>query len=108
MFCKVSPTPLTFQLTGGCILYVMDTTDDKTAFKISELAKRLGLNVRTLRCYESIGFLRNPPRSEEGYRIYTASDEERLCFVLRAKRVGFSLVEIREIIRLSQHGKACD
>lgn len=86
----------------------MENTDDKTTYKIGELAKRLGLNVRTLRYYESIGLLRNPTRTEGGYRLYTSYDEERLRFVLQAKRVGFSLEEIQEIIRLGRHGKACD
>jgi DNA-binding transcriptional MerR regulator/glutaredoxin len=86
----------------------MGKSDDTTTFTIGELARRFSLNVRTLRYYESVELLSTPARSAGGYRLYTAADEERLRFVLQAKRVGFSLDEIREIIRLGQHGKACD
>lgn len=75
--------------------------------KIGQLAKRLGLNVRTLRYYESIGLLPSPTRTEGGFRLYTEEDEQNLRFVLQAKSAGFSLEEIREIIRLSRDGSAC-
>ena len=86
----------------------MGNTGEKPVFKIGELAQRLGLNVRTLRFYESIGILAKPARSAGGYRLYTPSDEARLRFVQQAKRVGFTLEEIQEVIRLGQHGRACD
>ena len=86
----------------------MEDTSAKPVFKIGELAQRLGLNVRTLRYYESIGLLAKPARSAGGYRLYAATDEARLRFVQQAKRVGFTLEEIQEIIRLGQHGRACD
>ena len=87
---------------------MMGNTSEKPVFKIGELAKRLGLNVRTLRFYESIGLLAKPARSAGGYRLYTPSDEARLRFVQQAKRVGFTLEEIQEVIRLGKHGRACD
>src|SRR5947209_12107305 len=73
----------------------MGKSDDTITFRIGELARRLGLNVRTLRYYESIGLLSRPARSGAGYRLYTSADEERLSFVLQAKRVGFSLSPTR-------------
>ena len=76
--------------------------------KIGELAQRLGLNVRTIRYYEAIGLLPAPARTEGGYRLYSPADERRLRFVLQAKRVGFSLEEIQRILRLGEHGSACD
>jgi DNA-binding transcriptional MerR regulator len=75
--------------------------------KIGELAKRLGLNVRTLRYYEAIGILPAPPRTEGGYRLYSECDEMLLRFVLQAKEVGFSLEEIRQILDLRRHGSPC-
>lgn len=75
--------------------------------KIGDLAKRFGLNVRTLRYYEAIGLLPEPARTESGYRLYSAEDARRLQFVLQAKRVGFSLEEIRRIVQLGRHGAAC-
>ena len=77
------------------------------AFKIGELAKRFGVNVRTLRYYEEIGLL-PAARLESGYRAYSEADAQRLRFVLKAKRAGFSLEEIHTILRLGRHGKACD
>ena len=87
---------------------MMGEKSEKPVFKIGDLAQKLGLNVRTLRFYESIGLLAKPARSAGGYRLYTLSDEARLRFVQQAKRVGFTLEEIQEIIRLGRHGRACD
>jgi len=84
-----------------------ETTGDRR-LKIGELASRLGLNVRTLRYYESIGLLPEPDRTQGGYRLYTEDDEQLLRFVLQAKSAGFSLDEIQRIVRLGQHGRACD
>jgi DNA-binding transcriptional MerR regulator len=75
--------------------------------KIGELARRLGLNTRTLRYYESIGLLPPSSRTESGYRLYSEADERRLRFVLQAKQVGFSLEEIQRILELGRHGSAC-
>src|SRR5690242_21379847 len=78
-----------------------------SVFKIGELAKRFGVNVRTLRCYEEIGLL-PAARLESGYRAYSEEDAQRLRFVLKAKWAGFRLEEIHTILRLGRHGKACD
>jgi DNA-binding transcriptional MerR regulator/glutaredoxin len=81
---------------------------DQPSRKIGELAQRLGLNVRTLRYYEKIGLLPPPTRTESGYRLYSEADERLLRFVLQAKRMGFTLEEIRQIMRRSRHGSVCD
>lgn len=81
---------------------------DMSTLKIGQLARRLGLNVRTLRYYESIGLLPPPTRTEAGYRLYSEEDERRLRFVLQAKQVGLSLEEIGQILQLRRHGSACD
>src|SRR5438128_2132952 len=75
---------------------------DPRLLKIGDLAKRFGLNVRTLRYYEAIGLLPAPARTESGYRLYSEEDARRLGFVLQAKRVGFSLEEIRRIVQLGR------
>jgi DNA-binding transcriptional MerR regulator len=75
--------------------------------KIGELARRLELNVRTLRYYEQIGLLPPPERTEGGYRLYGREHEALLRFVLRAKRIGFTLAEIREMVRRSRQGAPC-
>src|SRR3989442_1666569 len=75
--------------------------------RIGQLARRLGLNVRTLRFYEGIGLLSPPTRTDSGYRLYSAADERQLRFVLQAKRVGLSLEVIRRILELGRQKSAC-
>jgi len=74
--------------------------------QIGELARRLGLNPRTIRYYEGVGLLPEPRRSEAGYRLYGEEDERRLRFISSARRVGFPLGEIKEILALRDGGKA--
>jgi MerR family mercuric resistance operon transcriptional regulator len=66
----------------------------------AELARRTGSNLETVRYYEKVGLLPEPPRSASGYRTYDTTHERRLRFVLRARELGFSLDEIRTLLRL--------
>jgi MerR family mercuric resistance operon transcriptional regulator len=66
----------------------------------AELARRAGCNLETIRYYEKAGLLPEPPRTQSGYRSYDATHERRLKFVLRARELGFSLDEIRALLRL--------
>jgi DNA-binding transcriptional MerR regulator len=69
---------------------------NEPAYTIGDLAKKFGVSLRTLRFYESSGLLtpdRNGPR-----RIYARKDAERLAVILKAKRLGFTLSEAREMI----------
>jgi MerR family mercuric resistance operon transcriptional regulator len=66
----------------------------------AELARRTGSNLETVRYYETVGLLPEPPRTASGYRSYDSTHERRLGFVLRARELGFSLDEIRELLRL--------
>ena len=66
----------------------------------AELAERTGCNLETVRYYEKVGLLPEPPRTASGYRSYDTTHERRLRFVLRARELGFSLDEIRELLRL--------
>lgn len=68
---------------------------------IGKLAKAAGVPTDTVRFYERARLLRLPPRSASGYRRYAAADVERLAFIRRAKSIGFSLEEIRELLRLN-------
>ncbi len=68
--------------------------------KIGELAKATNLSTKTIRFYESEGLIPDPPRTNSGYRTYVDSDVARLEFILKAKRLGLSLDEIRGILRL--------
>ena len=69
--------------------------------KIGEFARRVGIPIDTVRYYERNGLLPPPARRASGYRDYHDSDIARLNFVLRAKALGFTLVEIRELLQLS-------
>ena len=72
--------------------------------QIGELAKRSAVTVQTVRFYERLRLLPEPQRKDSGYRVYSESDLKRLRFVRQAKSLGFSLNEIREILRMRERG----
>jgi DNA-binding transcriptional MerR regulator len=76
--------------------------------RIGQLARRFGLNIRTLRYYEAIGLLAPSARGENGYRLYTEVEAERLHFILHAKQLGFSLKQIQYILTLAQRDQPYD
>lgn len=67
---------------------------------IGEVAKRAGLNSRTIRFYESIGLISPPDRARSGYRDYAEKDVHQLRFVASARALGFSVEEIRQLLAL--------
>ena len=69
--------------------------------KIGELARQADVAIDTVRYYERQGLLPAPERTQSGYRTYVAEDVARLRFVRRAKTLGFTLDEIRELLALS-------
>jgi len=71
--------------------------------KIGLLAKRCQVSVETLRFYESQGLLTAKSRTGSGYRLYGKDDEQKLHFILHAKKVGFSLQEIKQLLSLRAH-----
>ena len=80
-----------------------------TAMKIGEIAKRSGIGIETIRYYEREGLLPEPERRPSGYRQYDESTVERLEYIRRAKELGFTLAEIRELLELSFAAHAgCD
>ena len=68
--------------------------------RIGELARQTETNNETLRFYESKGLLAEPRRSDAGYRLYSLEDLERVRFIVRARRMGFSLKDISELLSL--------
>ncbi len=70
----------------------------KAGLTIGELAGELQLNPKTIRYYEEVGLLPEPRRNESGYRLYSPHEIERLRLVKRAKLLGLSLLEIKEIV----------
>jgi len=71
--------------------------------KIGQLAREAGVPIDTVRYYERHGLLPEPARQASGYRAYQVKDVQRLRFVRRAKVLGFTLVEIAELLSLSDH-----
>lgn len=72
--------------------------------KRGELARRTGCNLETVRYYEKIGLLTEPPRTANGYRIYDDSHVSRLHFILRGRELGFAIEEIRGLLDLVDGG----
>ena len=71
---------------------------------VKQVADRVGMPSRTIRYYDRIGLVRADDRSDAGYRIYGVEEEGRLLFVQRAKRLGFSLDEIRSLLAAAESG----
>ena len=65
---------------------------------IGRLADEVGVSIDTVRFYEKRGLLPEPARTAGGYRAYSPDDTWRLRFILRAKELGFTLREIRELL----------
>lgn len=68
---------------------------------IGALAKRVGVAIDTIRYYEREGLLPEPVRRPSGYRTYNESSIAQLRFIRRAKGLGFTLEEIRDLLALS-------
>jgi len=65
-----------------------------------DLARATGCNIETIRYYEKTGLLPDPPRTDAGYRVYSAAHVKRLRFILRARELGFSMEDIRGLMGL--------
>ncbi len=65
---------------------------------IGKVADQTGCHIETIRYYEKEGLLPPPDRSQGGNRLYTASLIERLVFIRRSRELGFSMIEIRELL----------
>lgn len=77
----------------------MDTTS--SSLTIGAVAKRVGVAIDTIRFYEREGLLPEPLRRASGYRSYGEGTIAQLRFIRRAKHLGFTLEEIRELLALS-------
>jgi MerR family mercuric resistance operon transcriptional regulator len=72
----------------------------KPSYSRGSLAKLSGVNSETIRYYETIDLMPDPPRSEHGHRIYDDSHLKRLSFVRRTRELGFTLKEVRALLEL--------
>lgn len=73
--------------------------------KVGELAAQAGVTAKTVRYYESIGLMPEPPRTPSGYRIYDDAAVDRLAFVRDAQATGLSLDEISSVLELKEAGQ---
>ena len=80
--------------------------DHATASELrrSDLARVTGCNLETIRYYESVGLMPDPPRTSSGHRRYGTAHVERLSFVMRARDLGFTMDEIRDLLGLVDRG----
>ncbi len=76
----------------------MPIDDQARLYSVTELGSELGVSARTIRFYEDKALI--APRRAGGARVYTARDRARMILILRGKRLGFSLREIKEYLDL--------
>jgi MerR family transcriptional regulator, mercuric resistance operon regulatory protein len=70
----------------------------------SDLARATGCNLETIRYYENIGVMPDPPRTAKGHRSYDETHVARLGFVMRARDLGFALEEVKSLLMLVDGG----
>lgn len=71
--------------------------------RIGELARATGTKAETIRYYEREGILPSADRTDSNYRDYSAGHLATLNFVRRARELGFSMAQVRELLKLSDH-----
>ncbi|HEY2482646.1 MAG TPA: helix-turn-helix domain-containing protein [Caulobacteraceae bacterium] len=77
-------------------------------YSIGAFARESGVKIETIRFYEKIGVLPPPARTEAGYRRFTTEHLKRLTFIRRGRELGFSLDELRDLLRLVDgHAYTC-
>lgn len=74
--------------------------------KIGQVAEAAGLPIQTIRFYEDQGLLAPRPRTESGYRVFGDAELDRLDFIKKAKRLGLSLPEIKDVLAVTDRGEA--
>ncbi len=77
------------------------STNTPSGFTIGALARAASVNVETVRYYARRGLLKLPPKPAGGVRRYPPDAADRLRFIRRAKQLGFTLTEIRELLAIS-------
>ncbi len=106
-------------LTAGTTVQPVVTTDSSTFFEgvetgmnassdglpIGALSKQTGCNIETIRYYEKAGLLPVPARTPAGYRRYGSTHFKRLTFIRRARALGFSIEEVRTLLKLADERK---
>src|ERR1700738_3595298 len=79
---------------------------ESASLSIGKVARRAGIGVETIRFYEREGLLAAPARRDSGYRLYPERVIGRIRFIRRAKELGFSLKEIKELLQLKRNSSS--
>ncbi|MFT3977513.1 MAG: helix-turn-helix domain-containing protein [Sphingomonas bacterium] len=74
--------------------------------KIGDLSRATGIKVETIRFYEAEALIPRPARNAANYRVYDRRHLERLSFVKRSRDLGFTLDQIRDLLRLVDNPRA--
>jgi MerR family mercuric resistance operon transcriptional regulator len=77
-----------------------DRASRQAPLTIGRVARSAGVNVETVRYYQRVGLVSEPPKPSQGYRVYPQQAVDRITFIKRAQRLGFSLEEIGELLDL--------
>lgn len=83
-------------------------TSQKREFTRGKLANEAGVNLETIRFYEKIGLMPDPPRTETGYRCYSVDHLKRLKFIRRSRELGFTNLEVKGLLEMVDGTYACD
>jgi MerR family copper efflux transcriptional regulator len=78
----------------------------RSGLLISELTKRTGTTRKALRLYEASGLIAPAARTPAGYREFGAEAVPLVTFIVKARRAGFTIAEIRDIVRIRRSGRA--
>ncbi len=84
----------------------MSESTSKGGITVGQLARAAGVNVETVRYYQRIGLLPLPSRRYGSIRRYSTDDLQRIRFIKRAQKLGFSLEEVALLLGLSD-GRHC-
>lgn len=84
------------------------TASQKCEYSRGALARESGVNAETIRFYERLGMMPDPPRSASGYRIYSAEHLKRLKFIRRTRELGFSNGEVKQLLKMAGGSLTCD
>jgi len=79
---------------------MIDLTKKQSELTIGRLAKHINVNVETIRYYQRIGLIDEPASPLNGFRKYPVKTAENIIFIKRAQRLGFSLKEIAELLKI--------
>lgn len=81
------------------------TTSGASPLTIGVLSQQTACKIETIRYYERIGMMPKPSRTQGGHRLYTPEHLKRLTFIRRGRELGFSLEQIRDLLRFADGGR---